>query len=885
MFRKYTEKYFGTHVDINVRIRRMMTQYAALALFLDAVARILLIGFKPELFVIPILVSISICITFVVSLKRNIGNNGYFVLLLVTNTIMMPVSFALSGGTDSGNPMWMIFGIIMVFLLLSGWQFHVMLILTFLADFTLFVVDQNCPELIIRMNRADVQKDTVASLIIVVEILAMLFRYQNKLYEEERSRSEQRRREIEELSKTKSQFFANMSHEIRTPINTVIGLNEMTLREDISDEVAENATNIQAASKLLLTTINDILDLSKLESGNIEIMPAAYPTAALFSDLVNMTWVRASQKKLELRADIAEDLPSVLLGDEIRIKQVLTNILTNAVKYTEKGSVMLTARGERLSDETIRLKISVEDTGIGIRRENIGELFNVFKQVDKEHNKKIEGTGLGLSISKQLVDLMGGDITVDSIYQKGSCFTVTIDQRIIDNTPIGGENFMARREIKDREHYRQSFEAPEAKVLIVDDNEMNLMVARKLLRDTKVQVDTASSGEECLEKTAAGNYHVILMDHMMPVMDGEETLARLRSRTDGYCQNTPVIALTANVMSNAAVWYHERGFDGYLAKPISGVLLETVLKKFLPNELIEYSAEEENTGEEQESIFFRRRRKKICICADGICDLPDEWLAALDIKLMYYYVITEEGRFIDTREINSAELLDYITNGRKALSSCATIDEYERFFSDRLSEAEQVIHISTASGVGKGYDTAIKAAGIFDNVTVVNSGHLSSGMGIMALYAAKMAADGCERDEIVSMMEKLRDKIQTSFIVAECENMYRNGRMSKSVLNLCNRLHLKPVLCMRKNKITLRGFGIGGSFYKNYIRFVLRYKGHIDNSLLFITHAGLTVKQLEKIRKESEKQKTFDVVKLQNASSAISCNCGKGCFGLIYMKK
>lgn len=874
-------------VSLRMRLCRMMTKAATAALLLDTLIRAVLIEPTLENCLIPFLSAVATAAAYAASQKCNFGGKGYFLLLFVSNMIMLPLSFMLSGGTDSGNPIWLLLGVTMIFLLLDGVLFAVMLVMTLAVDVSLFFIGANFPELIVQLDHVDARKDAAASLLIGAMIVGILFMYQSRLYREERELSNKRQKEIEDLSQAKSLFFANMSHEIRTPINTVIGLNEMILREDISDEVAENAVNIQKASKLLLTTINDILDLSKLESGNMEIVPEQYETAAMFKDLVNMVWIRATQKKLELRTDIAENIPSVLLGDELRIKQVLANILTNAVKYTENGSVMLTVKGEELENDIFRLKIAVEDTGIGIRKENISELFTVFKQMDKVHNKKIEGTGLGLAITKQLVDMMGGEIKVDSIYQKGSCFTVTLDQKIIDHTPIGSESFAAKRKIEKRKRYQQSFEAPEAKVLIVDDNEMNLMVARKLLRDTKVQVDTASGGAECLEKTEANNYHVILMDHMMPGMDGEETLKKLRSRTDGYCQNTPVIALTANVMTNAAAWYRDKGFDGYLAKPISGSLLEAALKKFLPSDFIEYAAEDEPEEEEKASIVFHNRKMKICISVDGICDLPQEWVEKLNIRLIYYYVTTEEGRFIDTREISSEELLGYISGDRNALSSSASVGEYENFFSDRLMEAEQVIHISTASQVGEGFNNAVKAADGFDNVTVFNSGHLSSGMGFMALHAAKMAQDGFDRKDILQTLNRLREKVSTSFIVPNGENMYRNGRISKTVLRVCSALQIRPILQMRNSKISLGGFASGSIEHAaaRYVRRTLKHSGRIDEQLLFLTNAGVTVKQLEKIRSDIEQHKKFSIIKLQKASSAISCNCGKGCFGLIYVKK
>ena len=239
--------------------------------------------------------------------------------------------------------------------------------------------------------------------------------------------------------------------------------------------------------------------------------------------------------------DIDPEIPSMLFGDEVRIKQVITNVLTNAVKYTERGSVTLTAKGERAAADEILLRISVEDTGVGIRKENLDNLFGSFRRMDERDNRNIEGTGLGLNISRQLIEMMGGKISVDSVYHKGSVFTIEVRQKIVNVRPIGVINFAAKKQMNRRIRYKQSFTAPDARVLVVDDNDMNRMVAVKLLRGTKVQIETAESGKECLKKTAEGFYHVILMDHMMPDMDGEETLKAVRAQNRGYCQKTPEI--------------------------------------------------------------------------------------------------------------------------------------------------------------------------------------------------------------------------------------------------------------------------------------------------------------------------------------------------------
>ncbi len=829
-------------------------------------------------------------ISVVLVYKYNKFDLASYIMAGSFNVILLPEIFWATGGLEGGAVVWFIFGVSTVYLLFSGKIRLFFLAVTYIVcAITLYVTCKN-PEMIKEASIGQRYISAVWAVFVVGSIVGLFIKFQKDGYENEFKIAQQKSEELERISHSQSVFFANMSHEIRTPINTIIGLNEMILREDISDEIAENAINIQNASKMLLVLINDILDLSKLESGKMEIVPVQYETGAMFSDLVNIIWVRAHDKGLEFKIDISEDIPSMLYGDEVRLKQVLTNILTNAVKYTEKGSVTLSAKSERVGNNKVLLRISVEDTGLGIKKENLTDLFSSFKRVDEEKNRNIEGTGLGLSISKQLIEMMGGEITVDSIYKKGSIFTVTVEQGIVDSIPVGSVDFLVRRKLFDRAKYHQSFEAPDVKVLIVDDNEMNLMVAKKLLRETKVQIDIAKSGRECLEKTKTKAYHVIFMDHMMPEMDGEETLKRLKTQENGHCQLTPVIALTANVMTGAEKIYREKGFEGYLAKPINGALFEATLLKYLPTELVEYSEEttEKESINSTISLISQKRKKKIAITTDCVCDLPDVLIEQFDIKQMYYYVHTNEGRFCDTKEISSDNLLKYLDNSENiAHSSPALFDEYEGFFADVLSEAEKVIHISMASKASEGFHRASVAAKGFGNVTVIDSGHLSCGMGIIVLYAAKLANEDYSVEEICDKLEQFRDRISTSFVVPTAENMYRNGRIGKKIKSICDTLYFHPVLSLSQSKIVVKSIEIGSmeSSYKNYIYHELKNKNKIDNRIVFIAYAGCSIKQLEEIREEVNKYIHFENVIVQKASATISSNCGIGTFGLAYIKK
>lgn len=890
MIRKWIDKLYGGKIDFRERLFRIILTLSVMVSSVAVIAGIYIGSPVVVLFPLILMTAVTILALWLVCKYRKVGLAAGLMGVLI-NGILFPTMYFVSGGMGSGAPVWFVLGIVYIFLLFSGKAMYIALFLSIAVLRMTYYLSLKHPEWVIPMDdAASMHVDSMLAVLMVGIVIGVIFKFYVIMYENERKLSEEQKAEIERFSQSQSAFFANMSHEIRTPINTIIGLNEMTLREDISDEIAENAINIQNASKMLLSLINDILDMSKIESGKMEIVPTQYETGAMFSDLVNIIWIRMHEKNLEFKIDISKYLPSMLYGDEVRLKQVITNILTNAVKYTEHGSVTLTAQSDRIDANRILLRIVVTDTGIGIKKENLADLFSSFRRVDQEKNRKIEGTGLGLSISKQLIEMMGGKITVDSIYTKGSTFTITVEQQVVNPRPVGTMDFMARRKIYEREKYKQSFEAPEAKVLIVDDNEMNLMVACKLLRATKVQIDTAKSGEECLEKTNSKFYHVIFMDHMMPGMDGEETMHELRKQEKGHCQNVPVIALTANVMTGAEELYQEKGFAGYLAKPINGILFEATLLKYLPQELIEYSVYEEEEGDEESNIqmFLSAKKKKVSVTTDCVCDLPVRWLEQFEVKTMYYYVYTKQGRFSDTSEISSDNLLKYMQKpGNEAHSAAPSPEEYEVFFADALEKAEKVIHISMASQGGNGYQAASAAAKGFDNVTVVDSGHLSSGMGIMVLHAAQMVQEGKSAEEICEMLSELKNRISTSFIVPSPENLYRCGKVSKIVRDICENLSLHPVLHLSQSKIKLKGVEIGSvqAANKRYIRRILWDRKNIDTRLLFLTYAGCSMEELEEIKKEIKKYVFFDHIEVQKASATISSNCGMGSFGLLYMRK
>lgn len=384
----------------------------------------------------------------------------------------------------------------------------------------------------------------------------------------------------------KAQFLANMSHEIRTPINAVLGMNEMILREEKDEQVKGYAYNIQAAGKSLLGLINDILDFSKIDSGKMEIVEVEYPVEDLLQATYQMIYVRAEDKGLKLEYQCNPQLPRIVYGDEVRIRQVIINFLTNAVKYTEKGTVSLNMDYEQMDEETILLHIAVQDTGKGIREQEKEMLFQAFQRVDETKNRNIEGTGLGLHITQELVQLMGGRIEVESIYGKGSTFTVFIPQKVVDAQPIGKQTF-SQTSGSVGVVYKPKLYAPHARVLVVDDMPMNLAVFKGLLKNSDIEIDTAENGEECLEKIVEKEYHIIFLDHLMPELDGIETRAKMNELTENKNRNTPVIMLTANALSGAKEEYLQLGFDDYLSKPMDCKQLEEMIMRYLPKDLWE----------------------------------------------------------------------------------------------------------------------------------------------------------------------------------------------------------------------------------------------------------------------------------------------------------
>ena len=550
--------------------------------------------------------------------------------------------------------------------------------------------------------------------------------------------------EAKHASEAKTDFLANTSHEIRTPINAVLGMNEMILRETTKAEKLKETDqeayqeafrkikvysgNVDSAGNNLLAIINDILDFTKIEEGRMDIVKVEYQLSSVINDVSNMIYFKAREKNLTFETDVDEHLPDYLFGDVVRVRQVITNILNNAVKYTDKGGVTLKITGVkrfRIPDgkSMIDLVVSVTDTGIGISEEDMGKLFGKFERVNLDKNSTKEGTGLGLAITKMLLDMMGGEIKVESTYGVGSTFTLTIPQGVLVDEPIGNFREKFEKSMGARNAYHESFRAPQAKILIVDDTKMNLVVATEFLKDTKVQIDTAGGGKEAVDLALSKKYDVILMDQRMPEMDGEEAFRIIRSHTDGPNAETPVICLTADAVVGARERYLSKGFTDYLTKPIDSNSLERMLKKYIPAEKVltvskeemEATSSAEEKAESKNASVFKMLQAEGIDTAKGLANCAGDEDFYISILLEYLNGADEKKTnlksFLDSGDFKDYGILIHSIKSTSAMIGATVPFKLAQDLEAAAGKDDKGFVLSNHDAFLKEYNTVLAALG------------------------------------------------------------------------------------------------------------------------------------------------------------------------------
>ncbi|MBQ3790882.1 MAG: DegV family EDD domain-containing protein [Lachnospiraceae bacterium] len=888
--KKWISSMFDHRIDIQERTFRLIGSIGLAALLLMLVVSVVIRESLPDILSILGAAVILSSIMFL-SLYFHRVQFGATVISILMIFFFLPLVYVSSGGMYGGTPMWFLFSAIFVCMVLRG---KIRIILIMGAGLILalcYLLQWYYPRFIIAHSARMAYADSLISTIIVGLMVSLMIFFELMLYTQEQELAMAQRRQIEEINRAQNRFFSNMSHEIRTPVNTILGLNEMIMREATSEEVVSDARSVQGAGRMLLALINDILDMSRIESGKMELVTGPYSTSDVLSEIVDMIWSRSREKGLEFHLDIDESTPKRLIGDDVRIKQILINLLNNAVKYTETGSITLTVETRRLPEPgQVQMIFTVSDTGIGIKKESIPVLFDVFRRMDETKTHYIEGTGLGLSIVKQLVDLMNGEITVNSVYTKGSTFRVAIPQEIADPEEIGTLNLLHGHMQPEIESYKQSFEAPTANLLIVDDNELNLSVAAKLLAATKMNIDTALSGKECLEKTQNKQYHLIFMDHLMPEMDGIACLAAIRDQKGGMNRSTPVVVLTANTGSENQALYRKSGFDGYLLKPVTGAQLEETVATYLPQQLLNRTGISTiHTGEEQ-VVDVYRKKQAICITTDSVCDMPAGMMKQQRIAVISYRIRTPEGIFVDQTETDTGEILSYMKGnpGKTVEAIAPSIQEYESFFATQLVKADNIVHVSSRAADAVAWYNANEASKAFGNVTIVDSGQISAGIGIVALQAARFAdTETLTVAELKELVHRYRANVVTNMVVDSTDRLFRTGRIRAREHSITKNLLIRPIYVPHGEGIRMRGF-VGGprkQYIERYLRNTLSNLEGFDLSTLYILSPDMVPEEAAQIEENIRKLAPYKEILFMQTSAASALAQGSGAVTIVKIRE
>lgn len=527
----------------------------------------------------------------------------YFITIIVIFMFLFPIMFFKSGGYKGGMTSFYIFGILFTIFMLEGWlMFFCVWLELIIYIFTIGIAYYYPDTVIWFQSEKEIVVDVLTGVVVSSASLGVAMYLHFRIYKKQQIFLTQAREEAMEANRAKSTFLANMSHEIRTPINVMLGMNEMILRESESREVVQYAKSVEKAGNYLLSLINNILDITRIESKKLDIIEEKFSLRQLVQEVCLIGAKQAEAKNLEFVVDVEKTLPEYLIGDALHIKQVILNLINNAVKYTKKGKIFL-----EVCQEEKQISFSVKDTGIGIKKEDMEALFDMFMRADIKRHRNIEGSGLGLTIAKELCEQMGGHIQAESIYGKGSNFTVYFPLKDAGTEKIGQWKVVEGEPVQEK---RKKFFASEAQILLVDDSEQNIQVITSLLRRTGVQLDTAASGFECIEKVRNKKYHLIFLDYMMPEMDGIETFHRLKKEVNG--QSVPVIALTADVSTGIHQHFLSEGFSDYLSKPVMWEKLEELLLQWLPAELVSMKngAGEDWNITEKQLLDLKQKLKK-----------------------------------------------------------------------------------------------------------------------------------------------------------------------------------------------------------------------------------------------------------------------------------